>query len=66
MLSHEPIECLGDLERVQIFALHVLDERELERLLGGDILHHHQELVKPGSLRRAPAAFAGDDLVAVA
>ena len=34
VLAHQPVERLGELQRVQVLALHVLDERELERSLG--------------------------------
>ena len=33
VLLHEAVERLGELDRVQVLALDVLDERELERAL---------------------------------
>src|SRR6185503_14027320 len=52
------------VHRVQVLALDVLDERQLEQLLPvGDIANHHWDLVQAGSLRRTPAPFAGDDAV---
>ena len=54
------------LDGVEIGALHVLDDGELERLLIAQIAHDHRHLMQAGPLRRAPAPFAGDDLVAAA
>ena len=48
------------LERGQILALHVLDERDLERLAVGELAQHHRHLVQPRALRRAPAPLAGE------
>ena len=49
-------------ERIEVGALHVLDDRELERFLVVDLADDDRHFVQPGPLRRAPAAFAGDDL----
>src|SRR5689334_24272338 len=62
VLLHEAIERLGELHRVQILALHVLDERELERALRRDVLDDDEHLTEPRLLRRTPATLAGDDL----
>ena len=53
-------------DRVQILALDVLDERHLEqrRSSPGDVADDDRHLEQAGALRRAPAPFAGDDLVA--
>ena len=48
--------------RIEIFALHVFDDRDLERVAVADIDRHDRHLVQAGDLRRAPAALAGDDL----
>src|ERR1700709_1613864 len=53
------------LHRVEILALHVLDDRKLERVAIADVERHDRYFMKAGDLRRAPAPFAGDDLVAV-
>ncbi len=49
---------------VEVGALHVLDDGELEDLLVVELAHDDRHRVQPGLLRRAPAALAGDDLVA--
>ena len=57
------------LNRVQILALDVFDQRHFEqRLLGAwrDVAHHHRHAQQPGDFRGAPAAFAGDDLESIA
>ena len=51
--------------RIEIFALHVFDDRDLERLAVVDIDRHDRNLVQAGDLRCAPAAFAGDDFETV-
>ena len=67
--STEPAvrECL--LDRIEIFALDVFDERHLEeRLIAprGDLLHDDRHAQQARALGRAPAALAGDDLKAIA
>ena len=52
------------LHRVEIFALEVFDERGGEQPIVRDVADDDRHLEKAGALRRAPAAFAGDDLVA--
>ncbi len=52
-------------ERIEIGALDVLDDRELQRLGVGRFDDDDGHFVQAGALRRAPAAFAGDDLVSV-
>jgi hypothetical protein len=54
---------LGLFERRQVLPLQVLDERDLERLLLGDVHLDDRNLVEPGFLRRPVAALAGDDPV---
>ena len=49
-------------QRIEIGALHVLDDRKLERLAVGHLDHDDRHVVHAGALRRAPAPFAGDDL----
>ena len=53
------------LDRVEVLALHVLDDRDLERLVVGDLDRHDRHVVQAGALRRAPAPLAGDDLEVV-
>ena len=54
------------LDGVEVGALHVLDDGELEHLAVGELAHDDRHRVQPGHLRRAPAALAGDDLVVLA
>ena len=56
----------GFLQRIEVFALDVLDQRHRDHGAVVDFAHHHRDLGQAGQLRRAPAAFAGDDLVALA
>ena len=51
-------------ERTEVGALQVLDECALERDLLDDVLDDDGHLVKPRTLGGAPAALAGDQLVA--
>ena len=48
-------------DRVQVFALQILDEREFEHLLVACRAHDDRRFDQADLLRRAPAAFAGDD-----
>ncbi len=51
--------------RVEVFALHVLDDRDLERMGVGHFHRHDRHFMQTGALRRAPAPFASDDFVAI-
>ena len=55
-------------DRVQILALDVFDQRHLEQrlLVAGRRRARRPAPQQAGALRGAPAAFAGDDLIAVA
>src|SRR5258708_6078357 len=50
---------------VQVFALYVLDQRDGEELLLSDVLYDNGALFQSRELRRAPTAFAGDQLILV-
>ena len=50
------------LDGVEVGALHVFDDGEFERLRVGRLDNRDRHFVEPCALRRAPAAFAGDDL----
>ena len=54
-----------ELDRVEIVALHVLDERELEAVARRDVGDDGGNRGATGGLRGAPAALADDELVAV-
>ena len=62
----QPREAVRLLERIQILALDVLDQRQRERRLIGHRLHERRHSFESRALRRAPAALAGDDLEAAA
>ena len=51
--------------RVEIFALHVLDDHDLQRVVVADIDRHDRHVMQAGALRGAPAPLAGDDLEAI-
>src|SRR5882672_4168641 len=50
---------------VEIFALDVFDDRDLERVAVVDVDRHDRHLVQADDLRRAPATLASDDLETV-
>ena len=52
-------------ERIEVGALHVLDDRELQRFLVSRLDDDDRHFVQAGTLRRAPAPLAGDDLEGV-
>ena len=58
-------DALRFFQRIQVFALDVLDQRHRGGGLVVDLAHQHRDLVQPGQLRGAEAPFAGDDLVAL-
>src|SRR5262249_3307143 len=64
-LLHEAPIAFGLLKRGQILALDVLDKRDLQRLVIGELADDDRNLVQLGDLRRAPASLAGDDLIGI-
>ena len=61
----QALQRLRLFERVEVFALDVLDQRHREHgAVVGHLAHDRRDFVQAGELRRAPAALAGDDLVA--
>jgi len=50
------------LNRIEIGALHILDDRDLECLGVRHFAHHHRHIVELGELGCAPAPLARDDL----
>ena len=65
-LVDQAMQRLRFLERVEVFALDVLDQRHRDHGAVVDDAHHRRDLGQSGLQRRAPAAFAGDDLVGLA
>ncbi len=50
-------------DRIKVRALNILNDCEFERLLIAKRANDRGQSVQPGHLRRAPAAFARDDLI---
>ena len=50
------------LDHVEVLALDILDDRDLQRFLVVEVADDGRNLVQPGALRRTPAPFAGDNL----
>ena len=63
-LVGQPPIGVGLLQRRQVGALQVLDQRQLERLLVGEVAHDDRHLVLTRPLCRPPAPLARHDLVA--
>ena len=59
-------EGVRELDRVQVAALHVLDQRELEAVAIVDVGDHGGDRGETGRARGAPASLADEQLVAVA
>ncbi|MNS93027.1 hypothetical protein D3C72_1271800 [compost metagenome] len=64
-LADQPLQGLGLFERIEVFALDVLDQRHRDDGAVFQLAHHHRHFVQASQLRGAPAAFAGHDLEAV-
>jgi hypothetical protein len=52
------------LERIEVFALDVLDQRHCQCRIVRNVADQHRHFGQTGDLRRAPAPLAGDDLEA--
>ena len=64
-LVDEPAEPVRGLDRVEVLALQVLDERDLELVDGIELADDRRDALEAGHARGAPAALAGDELVAL-
>ncbi|CAI8970873.1 hypothetical protein EMIT0P43_70145 [Pseudomonas jessenii] len=62
----QPLQGHRFFNRVQVFALNVLDQRDGDRGFIGYIANHCRDGFLPGLLAGAPAAFAGNDFKAAA
>src|SRR5262249_9252277 len=64
-LTHQALERARLLEWVEVLTLYVLDERDRDGGLIGDVTDDGRDVGEPGHRRRPPAPFSGDDLVAL-
>src|SRR5690606_41743136 len=60
----QPFERACLLERIEVLALNVPDERQRDGSVVGHVADDCGNLVQPRELRGSPATFAGNDLVA--
>src|SRR5690606_21171496 len=65
-LVDQALQRLRFLQRVEVLALDVLDQRHRDHGAVVDLAHHYRDLAQPGQARGAPAALASDDLVVAA
>ena len=61
----EPVVCTRLVDRIQVLALDVLDERDQERLAIGDRADDCRDRGEPRLLGREETPLAGDELVSV-
>src|ERR1700730_11050242 len=59
---HEPLKSPCRFNGVQVFSLDVFDQRHFQRKLIWNIADNCRDFGQPGTLSRAPAAFASDQL----
>ena len=64
-LLHQRAIAFRFFQRVEVGALNILDDGELQRFRIRRLDDDDRHFVQAGALRGAPAPFAGDDLVAV-
>jgi hypothetical protein len=62
----EAFEGLRGFDGVEVLALDVLDEGELQELIVGEVLDDHRDLSEAGYSGSAESALAGDELESVA
>ena len=62
-LVGQPFQAARFFYRVEVFALQVFDQTHRQRGFVADVFHHDGDFRQTGQLRRAPAAFAGDQFV---
>jgi hypothetical protein len=59
----ETLECVGLLDRIEVLALKVFNQRHFKSHVIGDVPDHNWDATKASSLGRAPAPFACNQLV---
>ena len=65
VIFHQRPIAFGLFQRIEVGALHVLDDRKLQRFAVGRLDDDDRHFVQAGALRGAPAPLAGDDLECV-
>ncbi|CAH1662878.1 hypothetical protein BOSEA31B_12454 [Hyphomicrobiales bacterium] len=64
-LGNQPLVAGCLFDRIEIRALHVLDDGDLQRLAIIGFDENDRDIVQLGALRRPPAPLAGDDLIGI-
>src|SRR5262245_64287129 len=64
-LLHKRLVAHGLFERIEIGALNVLDDGELERFAVVNFKEDHRHVVDAGALRRPPPPLTGNDFVRI-
>ena len=62
--AHQALKGARLFDGVEVFALNIFDERDLQRGLVGDFTNDGRYAAQAGPLRGAPAPFAGQKLKA--
>lgn len=62
----QPVERVGDFDRVEVLALDILDERDLHEAVISEFLHDDRNFLESGNAGGAEAALSGDELIAIA
>ena len=65
MFASKTVQRMGDFDRIQVFALDVLDECDFQQAVLGKILNDHRNFGEAGQSCGSPAALAGYQLIAV-
>jgi hypothetical protein len=63
-LVDEALKARGFFERIEVFTLNILDQRHGQGCVVGNFADLNRHFGQTGDLAGAPAALAGDDLVA--
>ena len=63
--ADQPLHAVRFLQRIQVFALDVFNQRHRERRVIGHLLDDDRHFVQAGHGGRAHATLTGDDFVAV-
>ena len=64
-LVDQPTVAVRFLERREVLALHVFEQRDLQGLAVRQRVDHDRQLVAAGELSGPPTPFPGDDLIMI-